>query len=141
MNKERNNDRLLGVLSRLGMDMTEYPKGISWSQEISLFRKKMELLATTSGYHRLLKSLYASNDLDEFNSYIFEVLFAYDFESRGYPLKYEVKQMDYGNSSIDFCYQLPESRKLYFELRNVQQRKLITDSIDHQLLPESCARL
>jgi DNA-binding sugar fermentation-stimulating protein len=49
--------------------------------------------------------------------------------------------MDYGNSSIDFCYQLPESRKLYFELRNVQQRKLITDSIDHQLLPESCARL
>jgi hypothetical protein len=75
MNKERNNDRLLGVLSRLGMDITEYPNGISWSHKISLFRKKMDLLATKPSYSRLLKSLYASNDLDEFNSYVLEVLF------------------------------------------------------------------
>jgi len=97
------------------------------------FRKKIELLSTKSNYNKLLKSIFSSNDLHEFNSYVFEALFAYDFESRGHQLLYEVKQMEYGNSSIDFCYELSESKKIYFELRNIQQRKLIIDSIEHQL--------
>lgn len=127
MLKKRVADKLDEVLCRLGMNT------ISWSNVISGFCNKIELLSTKSNYNKLLKSLFSSNDLHEFNSYVFESLFAYDFESREHPLLYEVKQMEFGNSSIDFCYELSVSKKIYFELRNIQQKKFITDFIEHQL--------
>jgi len=115
------------VLSGLGMDVE------AWAETISPFRSKLELLFTTKRYARLLRSLFSSKSLPEFNGYVFEVLFAYDFESRGHPLKYELKQLPSGVSSVDFCYDFDAKRKLYFELRAVAQRAWITASIDSQL--------
>jgi len=126
MNKEEVRTKLDRVLSRLGMDTTE------WLETISHFRAKLELLSESNSYTKLLKALFSSNDLSEFNSYVFEVMFAYDFESKQQPLAYEVRQLTSENSSVDFCYNL-QKIKIYFELRLIQQRNWITKSIGTQL--------
>lgn len=126
MNKEEIKIKLDAVLSRLGMDAT------AWSETTSYFRAKLELLSETNNYNKLLKSLFASNDLSEFNSYVFEAMFAFDFESKKQSLKYEVTQLQDNNSSIDFYYELPDLQ-IYIELRLVQQRNKITKSIATQL--------
>jgi hypothetical protein len=77
--------------------------------------------------------LFSSKDIPEFNSYVFEALFAYDFESKGHALGYEVKQLLSEGSSIDFRYDFEEKRKLYFELRLLMQSAWISASIESQL--------
>lgn len=126
MNKEAVRTKLEKVLTRLGMDTK------AWLETISHFLAKVELLAEVNSYNKLLKSLFASNDLSEFNSYVFEVMFAYDFESKQQPLTYEVCQLTSEKTSVDFCY---KSNKItiLFELRLIQQRSWITESISKQL--------
>lgn len=126
MTKEEIKIKLDAVLSRLGMDVTV------WSETVSFFLAKLELLSNTSNYNELLKSLFASNDLSEFNSYVFEAMFAYDFESKQQSLAYEINQLSDENSSVDFYYIL-DDLKVYFELRLIQQRNWITSSIKTQL--------
>lgn len=126
MNKEEVRTKLDKVLTRLGMDTTE------WLETISHFRAKLELLSESNSYNTLLKALCSSNDLSEFNSYVFEVMFAYDFESKQQRLAYEVRQLTAENSSVDFCYKL-QKINIYFELRLIQQRNWITKTIDNQL--------
>lgn len=104
----------------------------AWQETISPFREKLELLFDTNKYKKLLKALFASNDLSEFNSYVFEVLFAYDFQSKSQSLVYEVKQLPDENSSVDFYYE-SDGLKIYIELGLVQQRHAITKSIEGQL--------
>lgn len=126
MNKEDIRLKLDKVLSRLGIDTTAWP-GI-----ISHFQKKLELLSEKNNYNKLLKSLFASNELSEFKSYVFEAMFAYDFEIKQQALIYEVNQLVGESSSVDFCYNLDEF-KIYFELRLIQQRNWITTSVETQL--------
>lgn len=126
MNKEEIETKLNNVLKRLGMDTPEW-------EEVSYFRQKIELLAKSKIYNKLLKALFSSNDLHEFNSYVFEVQFAYDFQSRNQPLIYEVKQSSDISSSIDYCYNLDNQNKIFFELRLLMQRNWITESIKSQL--------
>ncbi len=118
--------KLNAVLSRLGMDTN------ARSDTISFFRKKLELLSETKKYNGLLKSLFASNNLSEFNSYVFEALFAYDFQSKKQSLTYEVTPLTDSNSSVDFYYELDDFN-IYFELRLVQQKNEISKSIETQL--------
>lgn len=120
-------NKLDRVLSGFNMD-TE-----AWADYISPFCKKLELLRSTKRYGRLLRSLFSSKDIAEFNAYVFEVLFAYDFESKGQPLSYEVRQMVSGKSSIDFCCSFDSKRKVYFELHLVKQRAWITASEEAEL--------
>jgi hypothetical protein len=120
-------DKLRKTLSRLGMNVDD------WASVVSAFTGKLDLLAGTSRHRSLLKSLFSSNDLNEFNSYVFEVLFAYDFESKHQRLEYEVNQATEGHSSIDFRQEFDEKRKIYYELRLVRQRDWITQSIRRQL--------
>jgi len=127
MGKDSVQNKLGKVLSRFGMNTT------IWADYISPFCKKLELLSSRKRYDRLLRSLFSSTDIAEFNAYVFEALFAYDFESKGQVLQYEVKQLPSGNSSIDFCYNFDDKRTIYFELRLVKQRSNITDSINSQI--------
>ncbi len=127
MNKEFVKTNLEKVLTDFGMDTD------AWAGHVSVFLKKLELLYTANKYGRLLRSLFSSKDILEFNSYVFEALFAYDFESNGHALSYEVKQLISGGSSIDFCYDFDEKRKLYFELRLLMQSAWIRSSIESQL--------
>jgi hypothetical protein len=127
MTETENKIKLDEVLCRLGMDTSV------WVSHISNFRKKLELLSNSKRYDKLLRTLFSSNDINEFNSYVFEVLFAYDFESNGRELVYEIKQVSESNSSIDFCYSLDNRTKLYFELRLIKQRERITQSMESQL--------
>lgn len=131
MNKEKIKKKLDAVLNRLGMDTS------AWHETISPFREKLELLFETNKYNKLLKALFASNDLSEFNSYVFEVLFAYDFQSKKQSLLYEVTQSPDQKSSVDFYYEINELR-IYIELRLVQQRAKITKSTEEQLAVNKC---
>lgn len=126
MTNEEIKIKLDAVLNRLGMDAK------AWSEFVSRFQTKLELLAARGNYKELLKSLFSSNDLSEFNSYVFEVLFAYDFESNNKTLIYEVNQAPSECSSIDFFYH-NDNIKIYFELRLIQQRNWITTQIKSQL--------
>ena len=127
MEKDSVQNKLDKVLSGLKMNT------IIWADYISPFYKKLGFLNNTNRYGRLLRSLFSSKDLAEFNGYVFEALFAYDFESKGQALNYEVKQLPSGNSSIDFCYSLDDKRKVYFELRLVMQRAWVTAFEQSQL--------
>jgi hypothetical protein len=120
MGKDSVQNKLDKVLSGLNMNTT------IWADYISPFCKKLEHLSIRKRYGRLLRSLFSSKDIAEFNGYVFEALFAYDFESKGQALNYEVKQLPSGESSIDFCYSFDDKRKIYFELRLVTQRAWIT---------------
>jgi len=61
------------------------------------------------------------------------LLFAYQFESQGLQLAYEVKQEPGKPSTVDFLRQTPAGKRAYLELRLLQQRKSIKDMIDEQL--------
>jgi len=127
MIKEDIEPKLNDVLQRFNMDANQ------WSEFISNFREKLYLLFETNSYNKLLKALFSSNDLNEFNSYVFEALFAYDFQSKNQPLLYEIKQLSGNDSSVDFCYKVDDQKTINFELRLVKQRKYITESIKSQL--------
>jgi hypothetical protein len=101
----------------------------AWPAIVSGFRDKLSLLDKSGNYKQLLKSLYSSKDLDGFNSYVFEAQFAYDFEINGQSIMYETRQLGKNLSAVDFCRELHADKKLYFELRLVQQRNWITKLI------------
>ena len=120
-------DKLDKVFTNFGMDTK------AWSPIISNFRDKLVALERSTNYKKLLKSLFSSKDLNEFNSYVFEAQFAYDFQASGQRLSYENRQLQKKLSTVDFCYELNEHKKIYFELRLIQQRKWITQSINSQI--------
>lgn len=127
MNKEDIAHKLDTTLQHFNM------KTETWADLINNFSKKLELLFDASNYNKLFKALFSSNELNEFNSYVFEVLFAHDFQSNNHSLVYEVKQLTDSDSSIDYCYKADDQRTIHFELRLIKQRKHITNSIKSQL--------
>ncbi len=92
---------------------------------------RLDLLDKTGRYGRLLSSLTKANDKSNFLALVLETNFAYQFESQGLALTYEVKQGAGG--SIDFLRQIPGGDRMYFELRLLQQAPSISDSINAQL--------
>ncbi len=127
MNKEDIAHKLDDTLQRFNMNTA------TWASLIYNFREKLELLFDAGNYNKLFKALFSSNELNEFNSYVFEVLFAHDFQSKNQSLIYEVKQLADSDSSIDFCCKVDDQRTIHFELRLIKQRKSITNSIKSQL--------
>ncbi|GAI08204.1 unnamed protein product [marine sediment metagenome] len=132
MHKEDVKIKLNEVLDKYDID-TSYFVDI-----ISMYREKLELLYDSNRYNRLLKSIFSSNDENEFKSYVFESLFAYDFESNGHELIYEIKQLHHNKTTIDFCWKINDTKKVYFELRLISQRDKITQSIKSQLDDKKC---
>jgi hypothetical protein len=94
---------------------------------------KLNCLQQTGRYGLLLSQLEKANDKSNFLALVLEVNFAYQFESQGLELAYEVKQDAQEKSPIDFLRMTPSGDSVYFELRLLQQTKSITDSIRAQL--------
>ena len=94
---------------------------------------KLDCLQRTGRYGPLVKQLAKANDKSNFLALALEITFAYQFESQGLELKYEVKQDAQRKSSIDFLRKAPGGDSVFFELRLLQQARSIHDSINAQL--------
>lgn len=117
MKKEDIKNKLNSVLAKFGVDTLFY------SGVIADFRQKLQFLLDLDegNYRKLFKNFFSSREKNEFNSYVFEALFAYDFESKGNKLIHEVKQLP--RDDIDFLYEIDCKKKIYFELIFIIQRK------------------
>lgn len=87
----------------------------------------------TRRYGLLLSQLFKANNKSNFLALVLEANFAYQFESQGLELTYEVKQDAQQKSSIDFLRKTTSGDTIYFELRLLQQKQSIKDSIKAQL--------
>ncbi|MGH8727566.1 MAG: hypothetical protein ACREV9_05310 [Burkholderiales bacterium] len=94
---------------------------------------RLDFLHRTGRYGQLLSGLANVNDKSNFLALVLEANFAYQFESQGLPLVYEVHQDARKNSSIDFLRKIPNGASVYFELRLLQRTQSITESINAQL--------
>lgn len=94
---------------------------------------KLRALEATGRYASLLKGVAKANDKSNFLSLLLEATFAYQFESCGINLDYEVKQDATNGSSIDFGMKLNDGRVAYFELRLLQQDQATAKDIAQQL--------
>lgn len=94
---------------------------------------KLDYLQKAVRYKQLLSQLKDANDRSNFLALVLEANFAYQFESRGLELAYEVKQDAQQGSSIDFLRRTPDGNNVFFELRLLQQAESITSSINAQL--------
>ena len=103
-----------------------------WNDFINILIKKIEFFSELKRYEGLLKNIFSSRDRNQFNSYAFKIAFAYDFESKGHELRYEVKTLPNSLTSVDFCYEI-DQRKVFFELRVINQKASITESINAQM--------
>jgi len=117
---------LYETLQRLGIS-----NPADWHDYIDILLVKLESLNNLRRYDGLLKNIFSSNEKNEFNSYAFEAAFAYDFEGKDHQLKYEVNILSDSLTSIDYCYET-EGRKIYFELRVINQRAALTGDMEAQ---------
>ena len=116
--------------------------GKQWAlAEVDDLWERVELLQNTGRYGALLSQLAATNDKSNFLALVLEVNFAYQFESQGSQLAYEVKQDAGKPSTVDFLRQTATGKRVYLELRLLQQRKSITTMIDDQLLKHGISKL
>lgn len=95
--------------------------------------EKLELLQETGRYARLIADILSANDRSNLKSLVLEATFAFQFESVQMPLKYEVPRPGDG-TSVDFLHRANSGEELCIELRLVQQRQLLTDLFEEQLL-------
>jgi hypothetical protein len=94
---------------------------------------RLSYLQDTKRYGKLLSQLANANDRNNFLALVLEANFAYQFESQGLNLTYEVKQNAQHGSSIDFLRSTSGGDKVFFELRLLQRAKSDVDSITEQL--------
>jgi len=120
-------DKLYETLQRLDIN-----NPADWHDYIDILLGKLEFLNDLRRYEGLLRNIFSSNEKNEFNSYAFEVAFAYDFEVNGHQLEYEVNILSDSLTSIDYCYET-EGRKIYLELRVINQRAALTSDMEAQL--------
>lgn len=111
----------MAFAKNLGVDMNS-----GFKNDIDIFKKKVILLANTGRYNKLIKSLLRSKDKIEFNSFVFEAYFAYDFESKNRPLKYETKLLENSDDTVDFLYKTTNEMTICFDLHQANQRKWLT---------------
>ncbi len=81
----------------------------------------------------MLSQLAKANDKNNFLALVLEINFAYQFESCGFTLRYEILQDAQHGSSIDFLWEAPNSDSVFFEMRLLQQMQSITYTIKSQL--------
>lgn len=119
--------KLYDTLRKLGIS-----NPADWDNYINILLRKLTLLNGLRRYDGLLKNIFSSNERNEFNSYAFEVAFAYDFEVNDHQLEYEVNILSENLTSIDYCYET-NGRKMYFELRVINQRDELIKKEEAQL--------
>ncbi|SRR6266404_1420352 len=120
-----NEKALLTALSRSG-------KSASKEQVEGLF-SRLNFLESRRRYGLLLKNLETANDENNFAASVLEATIAFQFESAGFELEYEVNQDQDNESSIDFRWRTSSGKTVYIEARFLQQDRATTDSIERQL--------
>ncbi len=121
-----NEKKLLAIIKKSGW------KGAS-DEQVRGLSSKLSLLKGTGRYRRLVANLETANDKSNFTASVLEATIAFQFESRGIELEYEVMQDYDGTGSIDFRWNTVPGRAVYIEVRLLQQDKETTDSIESQL--------
>lgn len=115
------------------LDNTFDKLGLKDRSDLDILLAKLEFLENTKRYSLLLSEIFNCNDISNFKSCLVETTFAHAFESANIPLTYEEKQSNENNTTIDFLRETDDGRKIYFELRTIQQRDEIKKDIDIQL--------
>ena len=105
----------------------------AWDDQIKGLLSKLDLLEKTGRYNKLLANLFGANDKSNFTASVLEATIAYQFESAGLQLQYEIKQVAEDESSIDFCWKTASGKTVFIEVRLLQQDKATADSIAAQL--------
>ncbi|MCD4728714.1 MAG: hypothetical protein K8R46_13700 [Pirellulales bacterium] len=115
------------------LDKTFDVLGLKNRTDLDILLAKLELLENKKRYSLLLSELFNCNDISNFKSCLVETTFAHAFESAHIPLTYEAKQSNEHHTTVDFLRETEDGRKIYFELRVIQQRHQIKKDIDTQL--------
>jgi hypothetical protein len=116
--------------------------GKRWAlAEVDDFWPRIELLQNTGRYGSLISQIASANDKNNFLALALEVNFAHQFEAQGRQLTYEVKQDGGKPSTVDFLRATPAGKRVYLELRLLQETKSIRDRIDEQLQEYGIYRL
>lgn len=101
--------------------------------QVTALMTKLDLLEVSGRYGGLLRSVRAANHKWNFLSALLEVTFAYQFETAGVPLEYEVRQEPDQPGTIDFRMMASTGDAVFFELRLLQQDERTTADIAEQL--------
>lgn len=104
-----------------------------WEDQLDGLWSKIEHLPRGRGFQRLRSNIKSSNDKSNLIASVLEVTFAYQFESAGIELDYEVKQDSSQPSSVDFRWKVAPGLAVYIETRLLQQDRATTESIEDQL--------
>ncbi len=119
---------LLAVISRSGKHAS--------NDEVKKLLSKLTLLESKQRYGQLLKNLETANDQNNFAASVLEATIAFQFESVGLGLEYEVNQNRDNESSIDFRWRTTSGKAVYIEVRLLQQDRATSDLIQRQLQVE-----
>jgi len=120
-------ERLANALKESGYNVEE-----SDSRLVSLI-SKLECLSDRGSFGRLLSELFACNDKSNLHALLFEAVFAWHFERKEKQLLYEVIQQSTGGSTVDFLQAPFQDMCIYYELRLIQQKEVITTLFENQL--------
>ena len=104
-----------------------------WKDQLDGLWSKIQFLATTDKYPRLLSNLERANDRSNFVASVLEATIAFQCESAGVHLDYEIKQDPGHNSSVDFRWNTASGQTVDIEVRLLQQDRGTTNSIEAQL--------
>jgi len=94
---------------------------------------KLAVLDEAGRYAALFAALAKANDQSNFLAFLLEATFAFQFETVGMPLAYEVQQVEGQPSSIDFQLNAYVGEAVFFELRLLQQEGKTKKNIVEQL--------
>jgi hypothetical protein len=103
------------------------------ADQVTALMRKLDLLEDRGRYGGLLRSVRAANHKSNFLAALLEVTFAYQFETAGVPLEYEVRQEPDQPGTIDFRMTASNGDAIFFELRLLQQDEKTTSDIAEQL--------
>ncbi len=105
----------------------------AWEDQIDGLLSKLEFLANKGRYSRLMANIETANNRSNFMASVLEATIAFQFESVGIELAYEIKQNPAHASSIDFRWITVSGDTVFIEARLLQQDKTTVDSIESQL--------
>jgi hypothetical protein len=116
----------MAVIIRCGWDG-------AWPEQLGGLLSKLRLLESKGRYARLLANLTSANNKDNLLALVLEATVAFQFESAGIELDYEVAQGTKGAGSIAFRWASATGSTVFMEVRLLQQDKPTADSIESQL--------
>lgn len=119
--------RLAGALSASGYSVKPD------ENRLTPLAEKLDFLLKTNRYSRLISGLLDANNGANLRSLVLEVTFAFQFETGGMLLQYEVSHRPDDETSVDFLLQAESGKQLCIEMRLVQQRQKLTTLFEQQL--------